>query len=271
MVNRSRNALQALLDGLFPSYCELCDLATTGALPLCEDCRGELPLNRPACPRCALPVPASVLPGTLCGQCLAAAPPFTHTLAPYLYEEYLAFLVARWKYQRQPQLSALLADLWLAVAAPATDIDLLVPVPLHWRRAWRRGYNQAALLCDELLQRRPAHPSSAAREPPVEILLDVDREYRERAARGELRKIAPRRFNPEGRSWLPILHAQRGDWQLTALFSNTARAHELGRTRDWVVLYYHSDHDAERQCTVVTETHGRRKGQRVVRGREAEC
>ena len=134
----------------------------------------------------------------------------------------------------------------------------------------RRARMIAAALA-RMLQRRPAHPSSAAREPPVEILLDVDREYRERAARGELRKIAPRRFNPEGRSWLPILHAQRGDWQLTALFSNTARAHELGRTGDWVVLYYHSDHDAERQCTVVTETHGRRKGQRVVRGREAEC
>jgi ComF family protein len=189
MVNRSRNALQALLDGLFPSYCELCDLATTGALPLCEDCRGELPLNRPACPRCALPVPASVLPGTLCGQCLAAAPPFTHTLAPYLYEEYLAFLVARWKYQRQPQLSALLADLWLAVAAPATDIDLLVPVPLHWRRAWRRGYNQAALLCDELLQRRPAlsargadlHRLRRTRATPPQQRLDAA------ARRGNLR------------------------------------------------------------------------------------
>ena len=107
--------------------------------------------------------------------------------------------------------------------------------------------------------------------PGVGILLEVDREYREKADAGGLPTIAPRRFNPEGRSWLPILHAQRGDWQLTALFSNTARAHELGRTGDWVVLYYHSDHDAERQCTVVTETHGRRKGQRVVRGREAEC
>jgi putative hydrolase len=91
-----------------------------------------------------------------------------------------------------------------------------------------------------------------------------------RAARVELRTIAPRRFNPEGRSWLPTLHTQRGDWQLTALYSNTARAHELGRTRDRVVRYYHSDHDAERQSTVVTETHGRRKGRRVVRGRETE-
>ena len=134
----------------------------------------------------------------------------------------------------------------------------------------RRARMIAATLA-RMLQRRPARPPPGAPEPAVELLLDVDREYRERAARGELRRIAPRRFNPEGKSWLPILHTQRGGWHLTALFSNTARAHELGRTDDWVVLYYHTDHEPERQCTVVTETHGRMEGQRVVRGREAEC
>lgn len=134
----------------------------------------------------------------------------------------------------------------------------------------RRARMIAAALA-AMLQRRPARAASHAGEPPVAMLLDVDREYRERAERGELRTIAPKRFNPKGKAWLPILHAQRGDWHFTALFSNTARAHELGRTRDWVVLYFHTDHDGERQCTVVTETHGRREGQRVVRGREQEC
>ena len=119
-----------------------------------------------------------------------------------------------------------------------------------------------------MLQRHSAHPPSESGQPSVDELLDVDREYRSRAAAGDLRMIAPRRFNPEGKAWLPILHTQRGDWQLTALFSNTARAHELGCTRDWVVIYYHSDHTAERQCTIVTETRGSRKGLRVVRGRE---
>ena len=122
-----------------------------------------------------------------------------------------------------------------------------------------------------MLQRRPMRPGPDAPAPPVDVLLDVDREYRERAARGDLRRIAPRRFNPEGRPWLPILHTQRGDWQFTALFSNTARAHELGRTDDWVVLYFYDDHQEEGQHTVVTETRGPLVGKRVVRGREAEC
>lgn len=122
-----------------------------------------------------------------------------------------------------------------------------------------------------MLQRRPASPPLDDDQPSVEDLLDVDRQYRERASAGDLRTIAPRRFNPEGKSWLPILHTQRDDWHFTALFSNTARAHDLGRTRDWVVIYYHSENDAERQCTVVTETRGPRKGLRVVRGREIGC
>jgi hypothetical protein len=52
----------------------------------------------------------------------------------------------------------------------------------------------------------------------VAELLDVDRQYREEAARGTLQKIAPRRFNPSGEAWLPILHTTRGPRHYTALF-----------------------------------------------------
>ena len=111
----------------------------------------------------------------------------------------------------------------------------------------------------------------AVPELPVAVLLDVDREYREAAQAGRLPRIAPRRFNPSGEAWLPILHTEREPWQLTALFSNTARAHELGHTRDWVVIYFHTDARGDGQRTVVTETRGALTGRRVVRGREEEC
>jgi hypothetical protein len=102
-------------------------------------------------------------------------------------------------------------------------------------------------------------------------LLAVDREYRQKAEAGALPTIAPKRFNPEGNAWLPILHASRDGWHFTALYSNTARAHELGTTRDWVVIYFHDDRHEENQHTVVTQTRGTLLGKRVVRGREAEC
>lgn len=140
------------------------------------------------------------------------------------------------------------------------------------------GPRRAALIranLDSLLSRRTRpqslRPEPAEDVPGVGILLDVDREYRESAAAGRLPLIAPRRFNPERKAWLPVLHTQRGRWHFTALFSNTARAHEVGKTHDWVVLYSYDDHHREKQHTVVTETRGPLAGRRVVRGREAEC
>lgn len=119
------------------------------------------------------------------------------------------------------------------------------------------------------LRRQGQDPS--AHHPSVDLLLDVDSEYRESAATGSLPTIAPRRFNPDGKAWLPILHTNRESWHFTVLFSNTARAHELKRTHDWVIVYFYDDHHQEGQCTIVTESHGALIGKRVVRGREAEC
>jgi DNA polymerase (family 10) len=111
------------------------------------------------------------------------------------------------------------------------------------------------------------HPTA---EPPVEEFLDVDREYREAAQADRLQRIAPHRFNPTGEAWLPILHTQRGTRHYTALFSNSALAHQLKKTQDWVILYYDDDH-GERQCTVITGHQAPFSGKRIVRGREEDC
>jgi len=131
----------------------------------------------------------------------------------------------------------------------------------------------AGMLSDSAQRRARQRTESAAErpeEPPVEVLLDVDAEYRRRAAAGELQTIAPKRFNPKGEAWLPILHTRRGDWSFTTMFSNTARAHEAGKTNDWVVIYFEREGQEEHQHTVVTEGQGVLAGRRVVRGREAE-
>ena len=123
--------------------------------------------------------------------------------------------------------------------------------------------------------RRPSRPSAAARGahtanlPPVSELLDVDEEYRRKAAADRLVRIAPRRFNPTGAAWLPVLHTRRGSVEYTALYSNTARAHELGTTHDWVVIYRDDAH-GDGQWTVITSRFGPLRGKRIVRGREDE-
>lgn len=135
------------------------------------------------------------------------------------------------------------------------------------------GPRRIAMIRAELAQMlgRPRfQKTEAVIDPGVATLLDVDREYREKAGQGVLRKLTPRRFNPRNEAWLPILHTERGSWHFTALFSNTELAHRLARTNDWVVIHFNNDGN-EGQCTVVTETRGRLEGRRVIRGREREC
>jgi DNA polymerase (family X) len=134
------------------------------------------------------------------------------------------------------------------------------------------GPKRLAGIRDSLAHRlQCVKPPGAARNgvPPIDEILDVDRVYREKAAGGQLVKIPPRRFNPSHVAWLPVLHTTRGRRHYTALFSNTALAHRLARTDDWVVIYWDNGRD-ERQCTVVTADPGLLKGRRIVGGREAD-
>ncbi len=127
-------------------------------------------------------------------------------------------------------------------------------------------------LAQVLGRQRPRLQSQEAfTEPAVQLILQVDQQYRQKASAAELPMIAPKRFNPDAKAWLPVMHVSKQGWHFTALFSNTARAHQLNRTQDWVVIYFYDDQHHESQHTVVTETHGALTGQRVVRGRETEC
>jgi hypothetical protein len=135
------------------------------------------------------------------------------------------------------------------------------------------GRKKVAGIIDSLasrLGRMPRRHGDQENEAPLAEIFDVDKEYRTKAAAGDLPLIAPRRFNPEHEAWLPVLHTTRGERHYTALFSNTARAHDLGKTKDWVILYYDGS-DGERQCTVITSSRGALAGKRIVRGREDEC
>ncbi len=121
---------------------------------------------------------------------------------------------------------------------------------------------------------------STDEHPSIKLLLALDADYRRQAEAGELRQIAPRRFNPTWQAWLPVMRVDREGWSFVVLYSNTAQAHRLDKTHDWVVIYVRpageneadegSTSVATRQYTVVTKMDGTLAGQRVVRGRERE-
>lgn len=172
---RVNKAVNTLLEAVFPQYCLLCQLRSHSPLPLCADCFTCLQGNDHGCERCALPLGSEA--GGLCSQCVAQPPAFDRVIAPLVYEPHIALLISRWKFQRERRLTRLLALLWQAWVIPPTDRDLLLPVPLHWRRLLWRGFNQAALLGlairarepqlgslplrTDILQRRRATPAQA--------------------------------------------------------------------------------------------------------------
>jgi Holliday junction resolvasome RuvABC DNA-binding subunit len=112
--------------------------------------------------------------------------------------------------------------------------------------------------------------SGGTREPPIADLLSVDEEYRAKAAAGRLPLAAPKRFNPTGRAWMPVLNTDRGGRAYTAHYANTARTHELGRVGDWVIIVCEAKEDFG-QWTVITATRGELRGRRLVMHREAAC
>ncbi len=129
----------------------------------------------------------------------------------------------------------------------------------------RRKQMIASALAERLARRSTPYLWKRSSQPPDALLLELDRAYRDKAASGALRLIAPRRFNPTHEAWLPVMHSQVGDWHFTVLFSNTRRAHELGKTKDWVVIYHQRDGEPEGWSIVTTSMHGPTARKRVVR------
>ncbi|MES2884146.1 MAG: ComF family protein [Pseudomonadota bacterium] len=127
-------------DALLPPSCTLCGSATTGAL-LCTPCTAGLPWNGPACPGCALPTAQSVL----CPACLNKPRAFDAAHAAFVLATPVQEGIHALKYQARFQQALLLGTGFASpLRARAEPLpSLLIPVPLHWRRQWSRGYNQS--------------------------------------------------------------------------------------------------------------------------------
>lgn len=154
----------ALLDYALPPRCPGCGLVVGEVEQFCLDCWNSLYfLDGPACARCSVPLPTA-LPGIAseCGACLADPPPFDGAPAALAYGPVARTVALRLKYGRRLGHARLMARLMArsfeALAGEAEP--LLVPVPLHRWRLWSRGFNQAALIADEL-----ARLTGAAHDP----------------------------------------------------------------------------------------------------------
>jgi ComF family protein len=134
---------------LLPAHCLLCGFPAASGIDLCRVCRDDLPEPGDCCRGCALPLPAAA--GNRCGACLRHPRRFASARARHLYAEPADQLVQALKFARHPAAARVMATLMAERPPPNLGEDsLLVPVPLHWRRRWQRGFDQAVLLSRHL-------------------------------------------------------------------------------------------------------------------------
>lgn len=201
-----RNAGGALLDLLLPPLCPLTEERVSSAGALSVGGWSSLSfIDDPVCARCGAPFEFDHGAGAECAGCIAEPPAFDAARAGVLYSEAAHDLIVAYKHADRTDLAPMLAG-WLARAgAPwfgpeaAGQRALIAPVPLHWRRLWKRRYNQSALLAQRLgaltgapvladaLERRRATPaqqglSADARKRNLQGAIGVPERRREAIA-----------------------------------------------------------------------------------------
>lgn len=168
-----RSSLRGMADLLLPPQCMLCSTTVDGPGRLCAACWPTLQqIAEPCCPVCGTPYAIPVPAGLICGACLKEPPAYGRARAAFVYAGGGRDLVLRFKRGDRTDLAPGLARLMAAAGRGLlAECDLILPVPLHRGRLWRRRYNQSALLARalgrlagrpvrlDLLERRRATPS----------------------------------------------------------------------------------------------------------------
>jgi ComF family protein len=193
-----------LVDYALPPRCPGCGAVTDDDHRFCIACWQSLDfLGEPCCARCGMPFPYES--GGECAACLADPPRFDRTRAAVAYGEIARKVALKLKYSGRPGVARTIARFMERHVEPGSDA-ILVPVPLHRWRIWRRGYNQSALVAAALAQRTRLEVELGVlerikRTPP---LRGMGRRQRAQTVRGAFRVPKAMRARIAGRTILLI-------------------------------------------------------------------
>jgi ComF family protein len=183
------------LDIALPSLCVACHEPVAGD-GVCAACWAKLSfIAPPFCPRLGIPFVYDPGPGLLSMQAIAAPPAYGRARAAVRYDEVARTMVHALKYQDRMELAPVMGR-WMARAGHELlrEADALVPVPLHWRRAWSRRYNQSGALA-RVIGRETSLPvigDALRRTRPTPQQIGLSRSERARNVQGAF-KVPPER------------------------------------------------------------------------------
>ena len=188
---RKPNFFSRFLDLLLPPLCLACYEPVGGNQALCSDCWKAIHfIAPPFCAKCGVPFDVPVDEGTCCGECLAFPPEFISARSAMIYDDASKRLVLGFKHgDRLHPVPAMAAWMHRAGQEFWDMTDVIVPVPLHRWRLFRRRYNQAALLALELgrLARKPVGVDFLQRVRATPIQGRLNREQRRKNVTGAIR------------------------------------------------------------------------------------
>ncbi len=179
-----RPCLSILADiraGILPRHCALCQQTIKSDQTLCFGCETDLPWALRPCEHCGAPLPPETEEGA-CGSCLQHTLPWSTLIAPCLYQWPITELVTRYKYKGDLQagqvLAVLLGQQIIERYAGKMFPDLLIPVPLHWRRRWQRGFNQSEWLAFQIIRYWRSSAEATPEQKSLEIANKICRRVR---------------------------------------------------------------------------------------------
>ena len=189
----------SLLDFALPSRCAGCAEVIEEVGAFCPGCWARMEwLGNSGCQTCGLPLAATE--ADTCGRCLADPPGLDRMRAAVAYDELSRSIVLRLKYGRKVALARTMARYMAALGGPETEEALVLPVPLHRRRLWSRGFNQSGLVARELAKGwgYPFEAGLLRRTKSTVPLKGMSHSQRRKAVAGAFAVADPRLIN--GRS-----------------------------------------------------------------------
>ena len=186
-VRAARTAARKVLDFALPPRCPGCGAITPDEHLFCIACWQKLQfLGEPCCERCGLPFEYDGAFGSECGGCIANPPAYDRLRAAVAYGEVARKVALKLKYSGRPAAAETLARLMQRQLAGCDPEAILIPVPLHRWRIWKRGYNQSALLASSLARRtaRRAELDLLRRVKATPVLRGLGKRERALAMRG---------------------------------------------------------------------------------------